>query len=305
MTSGELPVVGFLGLGAMGSRMALGILRAGYPLVAYNRTPGRAAEIERAGATIVATPAEVAENAQVICGCLLDGPAVEHVYAAENGLIGASRAGQIYVEHGTFAPQLAEKLSEMLEQRGASFLDAPVTGGPEAASSGELTMMVGGAEAAAKEASDILHTYARRVCHVGGSGTGLQLKLVNQLLVSCHVAAAAEASAMIRRLGLPIEAASEVLNAGWAASAMLDRTLSRLSDETQDTSEATIGGLVEPQRLVAELVAQAGLSLTLMPAAAEMFREAGANGLGAKDLAALFQLVEQQTQLEVTPPNRR
>src|SRR5438132_1024254 len=125
------PVVGFVGLGAMGSRMAVRLLDAGYSLVAYNLTPDRGADLRRAGA-------------------------------------------------------------------------------------------------------------------------GLQLKLVNQLLVSCHVAAAAEAAAMIRRLGLPIRAASEVLNAGWAASAMLNRSLSRLRDERSDTSEATIGGLVEPQQLVAQ-----------------------------------------------------
>jgi 3-hydroxyisobutyrate dehydrogenase/2-hydroxy-3-oxopropionate reductase len=166
-------------------------------------------------------------------------------------------------------------------------------------------MMIGGAAAVVAEVSDILHAYAGRVCHIGGLGTGLQLKLVNQLLVSCHVAAAAEATALIRRLGLPIEAASEVLNAGWAASAMLDRSLSRLRDGLPDTSEATIGGLVEPQQLVAQLIAEAGLTLTLMPAASEMFREASAIGLGDKDLAALVQLVDQPTQLEVIPPNRR
>ena len=299
----ELPVVGFVGLGAMGSRMALRLLDAGYPLVAYNRTRERAAEVERAGAVIVATPAEVGERAQVICGCLLDGQAVEHVYTAEDGLIGSSHAGQIYVEHGTFAPALAIDLSRMLGHRGAAFLDAPVTGGPEAASSGELTTMIGGEATAVAQVSDVLHAYAGRICHIGGPGKGLQLKLVNQLLVSCHVAAAAEATAMIRRLGIPIEAASEVLNAGWAGSTMLDRSLTRLRDGLPDESEATVGGLVEPQRLVAQLVAEAGLTLTLMPAASEMFRGASANGLGDKDLATLFQLVEQSAQLEVMPPN--
>jgi 3-hydroxyisobutyrate dehydrogenase-like beta-hydroxyacid dehydrogenase len=85
---------------------------------------------------------------------------------------------------------------------------------------------------------------------------------------------------------------------------MLNRSLTRLRDELPEESEATIGGLVEPQQLVAELVADAGLALTLMPAASEMFRAASANGLGEKDLAALFHLVEQPAQLEVTPPNR-
>lgn len=304
MSSG-LPVVGFVGLGAMGSRMALRLLDAGYPLIAFNRTRERGAEVERAGGVIVGTPAEVAERADLVCGCLLDGQAVELVYTSDDGLIGASRDGQIYVEHGTFAPELARELSTMLERRGAAFLDAPVTGGPEAATSGALTIMIGGQAAAVAQMSDILNAYAGRICHIGGPGTGLQLKLVNQLLVSCHVAAAAEATAMIRRLDLPIDAASEVLNAGWAASAMLNRSLTRLRDELPDRSEATIGGLVEPQQLVAQLVVEAGLKLTLMPAASEMFREASEVGLGGLDLATLFQLVERSAQLEVIPPNRR
>jgi 3-hydroxyisobutyrate dehydrogenase-like beta-hydroxyacid dehydrogenase len=284
--------------------MALRLLDTGYPVIAYNRTRERAADVESAGAVIASTPDEVADRAQVICGCLLDGHAVEQVYTADNGLIGASRSGQVFVEHGTFAPELAVDLNGLLQRRGAAFLDAPVTGGPEAATSGTLTAMVGGEATAVAEMTDVLRAYAGRVCHIGGSGTGLQLKLVNQLLVSCHVAAAAEATALLQRLGLPIEAASEVLNSGWAASAMLNRGLDRVQNGLLDESEATIGGLVEPQQLVAQLVAEAGLTLTIMPAVSEMFREASANGLGHKDLAALVRLVEQSAQLEVIPPNR-
>ncbi|MGH2692537.1 MAG: hypothetical protein ACRDHM_08545, partial [Actinomycetota bacterium] len=102
-----------------------------------------------------------------------------------------------------------------------------------------------------------------------------------------------------------IEAASEVLNSGWAASAMLDRGLSRIRDELLDTSEATIGGLVEPQQLVSQLAEEAGLSLTLMPAASEMFREACAVGLGPKDLAALVRLVERSTAGAANPQPAR
>ena len=286
------PVVGFVGLGAMGSRMAARLLGAGHQLVVYNRTAERAAALERLGAQVARTPAEVAERADFVCGCLLDGAVIEELYEGSEGLIGSSRPGQTYVEHGTFAPELARHLAGLLEQRGATFLDAPVTGGPEAAASGQLTVMVGGPGGAASEASDILRAYAGRVVHIGPSGAGLQLKLVNQLLVSCHVAAAAEASAMIRRLDLPIEKAAEVLNAGWAASAMLNRGLTRLREDDLDKSEATIGGLVEPQQLVESLASEAGLSLTLMPVVSQMFRAACDEGMGSQDLAAMVRLVE-------------
>lgn len=287
-------VVGFVGLGAMGSRMATRLLDAGYPLVVYNRSLDRAAAVGRAGAEIVATPAQVADRSDVICGCLLHGDAIEQVYAGHEGLIGASRQGQTYVEHGTFAPDLARSIAARLAKHGASFLDAPVTGGPEAASSGNLTMMVGGPTDALANVSDVLGTYAARIRHVGDSGAGLELKLVNQLLVSCHVSAAAEAIAILRRLGLPLDVASEVLNAGWAASAMLDRSLTRHIDELSDESAVTIGGLVEPQRLAGQLAAGLGLDLSVLPVVAKLFVDASANGMAKKDLAALVRMFEAE-----------
>jgi 3-hydroxyisobutyrate dehydrogenase-like beta-hydroxyacid dehydrogenase len=276
----------------MGSRMAIKLLEAGYPLVAYNRTRERADSLQDLGAEVAATPADLAERADVVLGCLLNGAAIEQVYTGQHGLIGSSRAGQIYVEHGTFAPQLARRLAHELDERGAAFLDAPVTGGPEAAASGNLTTMIGGEAEAVASASGILQSYTARICHIGPSGTGLELKLVNQLLVSCHVAAAAEATAMLQRLRLPLETASEVLNAGWASSAMLERGLSHVRDELLDQSEATIGGLIEPQQLVAQLAAEAGLDLALMPVVTKMFRDACDDGMGTMDLAALFRVFD-------------
>ena len=287
-------VVGFVGLGAMGSRMAARLLEAGYPLVVYNRSPERAAALGAAGAEAVATPAQVAERAQIVCGCLLDGDAIEQVYGGPDGLISRSRRGQVYVEHGTFAPSLARDVAARLGARGATFLDAPVTGGPEAASSGNLTMMIGGSAEALKKVSDVLGSYAARIRYIGDSGAGLELKLVNQLLVSCHVVAAAEAIAILRQLRLPLDVASEVLNAGWAASAMLDRSLTRHRNELSEESDVTIGGLVEPQRLAAQLAAGLGLDLTLLPTVAKLFADASMNGMAKKDLAALVRMFQNE-----------
>ena len=287
-------VVGFVGLGAMGSRMAGRLREAGYPLVVYNRSPERAAALDAAGAEAVATPAQVAERAQIVCGCLLDGDAIEQVYGGPDGLISRSRRGQVYVEHGTFAPSLARDVSARLGARGATFLDAPVTGGPEAASSGNLTMMIGGPAEALPKVSDVLGSYAARIRYIGDSGAGLELKLVNQLLVSCHVVAAAEAIAILRQLRLPLDVASEVLNAGWAASAMLDRSLTRHRNELSEESDVTIGGLVEPQRLAAQLAAGLGLDLTLLPTVAKVFADASMNGMAKKDLAALVRMFQNE-----------
>jgi 3-hydroxyisobutyrate dehydrogenase-like beta-hydroxyacid dehydrogenase len=286
--------VGFVGLGAMGSRMARRLLDSGHSLVVYNRTAQRARDLELLGADCVSTPRDVAEQADIVCGCLLNSVAVEDVYISNAGLIASSRPGQVFVEHGTFAPELAKRIALELEQRGAAFLDAPVTGGPDAASSGELTMMMGGSDSAVAQVADIVRIYASRVAHVGPAGAGLQLKLINQLLVSCHVAAAAEAAALVQRLNLPLQSASDALNAGWAASAMLERGLSRLRDQELGISDVSIGGLVEPQRLVEQLADEAGLSLTLMPVVSQMFQDACADGMGGLDLAAMVRFVDER-----------
>lgn len=283
----KLPVVGFVGLGAMGSRMACRLLASGHRVIVYNRSPSRTEAFRDLEVEIAETPARVAERADIVCGCLLDGRAIEDVYTAKDGLLQASRSGQVFIEHATFDPSLAEEVAQRFDERGAFFFDAPVTGGPERAEQGTLTAMVGGVTAEYARAASVIGHYATTVRHVGPPGSGLRLKLINQILVSCHVAAAAEATALLRRLDLPLDVAGEILNSGWAASTMLERSLQRIRDDRLDASEATIGGLVEPQALAQNLAEQAGLALTVFPAATQLFRASCASGQGTRDLAAL------------------
>jgi 3-hydroxyisobutyrate dehydrogenase-like beta-hydroxyacid dehydrogenase len=291
----ELPVVGFVGLGAMGSRMAHRLLASGHRVIVYNRSPSRTEPFRRLEVEVAEAPSQVADHADIVCGCLLDGRAIEDVYAGEDGLVRASRSGQLFIEHGTFDPCLAERIARRFDERGAFFLDAPVTGGPERADQGTLTVMVGGATAGFARAASVVGHYATTVRHVGPPGAGLKLKLINQILVSCHVAAAAEATALIRRLDLPLDVAAEILNSGWAASTMLERSLDRIRHDRLDESDATIGGLVEPQDLAQTLAEQAGVSLTVFPAATQLFRAACAGGQGTHDLAALAAAVDSRS----------
>jgi 3-hydroxyisobutyrate dehydrogenase-like beta-hydroxyacid dehydrogenase len=279
--------VGFVGLGAMGAPMAARVVAAPHRLFVWNRSPAAAHLRHQDGAEITATPGDLAEKTDLVLGCLLDGPAIEQVYLGPQGLVQAARPGQVFVEHGTFAPQLARRLAAALAERGAVFLDAPVTGGPDGARAGTLTAMVGGQAESLAHAAPVLRHYTAHVLHIGGPGAGLELKLVNQMLVSAHVAAAAEAAAVLRARRIPLEAARKVLGSGWAASTMLERTLTRLLARDTEASGATIGGLLEPQRLARELAAQAGTSLPLLTVVSELFAHALDLGLASHDLAAL------------------
>lgn len=285
------PRIGFIGLGAMGSRMATRLLDAGFDLTVHNRTRTRETELTWRGARRASSPAELALTSDVIIGCLLDDAAIDQVYRGEDGLIGAARAGQVFLEHATFSPVLARDIEVALAKHDAAFLDAPVSGGPEGAATGTLTVMVGGSQQTLLQVSDVLGAYATRVVHVGAPGTGLELKLVNQLLVSCHAAAAAEAAELMQRMSIPFDVAAAVLNASWASSAMLSRMFDRRLANGITPSEATVQGLASPQQLVHELLAEHDLEPAVAHAALAVFASARAQGRGRQDLTELLEAV--------------
>jgi 3-hydroxyisobutyrate dehydrogenase-like beta-hydroxyacid dehydrogenase len=280
--------VGFVGLGAMGSRMATRLLEHGYDLVVHNRTRERETPLVALGARSADSPAHLAEVVDIVVGCLLHDAAVEEVYCGPLGLVAGSRPGQLFVEHATFSPALARHIADDLGARGASFVDAPVSGGPEGADAGTLTVMAGGIDSAVGQAAEVIDAYAARALHVGPVGTGLTLKLVNQLLVTCHVAAAAEAERLLRRLDVAPDVAAEVLTASWGDSAMLRRTFTRRATVEPGPSGATIGGLREPQGLLAELLAGHGLDSPVTASATRLFATACAEGRGSDDLVDLL-----------------
>ncbi len=281
--------IGFIGLGAMGARMAARLLDAGFHLTVHNRTRTREAELIGRGAASASSPAHVAATADVVVGCLLDDNAIEQVYRSDDGLVSAARPGQVFIEHATFSPALARDLERELAKRDAVFLDAPVSGGPEGAAAGTLAVMVGGKPQGLAEVLDVVQAYSSRVVHVGPAGTGLELKLVNQLLVSCHAAAAAEAAELLRRMGMPLDVAGAVLNASWADSAMLSRMFDRRLADENTPSEATVEGLAAPQRLVRELLAEHDFVPTVSNAALDAFAAARARGRGHQDLTELLE----------------
>jgi 3-hydroxyisobutyrate dehydrogenase-like beta-hydroxyacid dehydrogenase len=279
--------VGFMGLGTMGSAMALRLIRHGYHVTVFNRTRARTEPLARAGATVAADLAELTRNSDVIGSCLRDGPAVKAVYTGSEGLLSHGRAGQVIFEHGTFAPQVAREIAIAAARIGAQFLDIPVTGGPERAASGQLTAMAGGQAETLNSIRPVLAAYTANVAHLGAVGRGLELKLVNQLLVSVHMAAAGEAVRLIDALLLDRETSRTVLGQGWAQSTMLDRTFEQLAVGGLHNTGATIEGLIEVQQLVADALRGAGAPGSIFEAARQRFVELGAHGYGESDPAVL------------------
>lgn len=283
--------VGFVGLGAMGAPMAERVLEAGFELSVWNRNVERARDIAARGATVAKDPAALAESSDVVLSCLLDAGAIDQVYRGQRGLLEGAHQGLILLEHGTFDPEFARELGEEAAELGAYFLDAPVSGGSSAAEAGTLATMVGGDPAVEANARQVVSAYANVIEWLGPVGSGLTLKLVNQMLVTAHVAAACEAGALIQQLPLDPTAAARVLNHGWASSAMLSRCLPMTfgQDLTGD-SDASLGGLREAQQLVLRMAEQHEVTVPVFDRAVTRFDQGRERGWGNRDLAALTEL---------------
>jgi 3-hydroxyisobutyrate dehydrogenase-like beta-hydroxyacid dehydrogenase len=282
--------IGFVGLGQMGGRIAKRLLASGHPVVVWDRTIAKALALEAGGADVAESPVDLSARCDIVLGCLLDDVAVDQVYTGPRGMLAAARPEQVFVEHGTFSPARARALRESAAAKGAEFLDAPVSGGPEGAESGDLVTMIGGAHSAIGRVEPVLRAYSRDVTHVGHSGAGLELKLVNQLLVSVNLAGVAEAAALLQRMKIPLDVALPVLSGGWAASTMLSRSLPRAMTSDFTSEGATIGGFVHVQDLVNGACSAVGLETPMMDAARGVFDEAAERSLSLLDPSALIEL---------------
>ena len=193
---------------------------------------------------------------------------VEEVFGQ---LAAAARPGQIYVDHSTVSPELNRRCAAWLAEKGAAFLDAPVTGGPAGAQAGTLTVIVGGDEAAYARAEPVFRAFGQTIRRCGPVGAGQVVKLMNQLLVGAHVAAIAEAAVLGARLGADLQTFLELSGSLSGASAMINRTLPRFL--SRDFSPATpVSLIVKDLGLVNEEAKQAGVPLVVGALAEQRFQ---------------------------------
>jgi len=172
--------VGFIGLGIMGQGMARNILKAGFSLTVWNRTAGKTEPLAEAGAQVAGSPADVAAQCDVIVICVSDTPDVEAVMHGETGVLAGLKADSIVIDCSTISPLVTRELSELVAQKGAAMLDAPVSGGSEGAAKGTLSIMVGGDADIFVRTLPVLEAMGKKITHVGGSGAGQTVKLVNR-----------------------------------------------------------------------------------------------------------------------------
>jgi len=280
--------VALIGLGLMGSGMARRLLGAGFPLAVYNRNPERAAPLAEEGARVAASPREAASGADVVLSMVADDNASRAVWRGDQGALAGAARGTVLVECSTLTVGWIEELAREASAAGCELLDAPVTGSRTHAASGELSFLVGGDAAALERARPVLAVMSRTIVHVGATGRGALLKLVNNFLCGVQAASLAEALALIERSGLDRAKALEVLTSG-APGSPLVKTLSARMTARDYTPNFLVGLMAKDLTYAAEEGRRHGVPLTTAVSALERYEEAIAGGRGEEDFSVVIE----------------
>jgi 2-hydroxy-3-oxopropionate reductase len=214
--------IAFIGLGIMGSPMAVHLAKAGNAVAGYNRSPEKAAPLVAAGGRAAESIADAVRDADVICVMVPDSPDVQQVLADEGGVFDSARPPALIIDFSTIRPDVTAELARHASDKGFRMVDAPVSGGEAGAVDASLSIMVGGDTADFEAARPVFAVVGKTIVHVGPNGAGQTVKAANQLIVAANIQALAEAVVFLEAYGVDTAAALEVLGGGLAGSKVLD-----------------------------------------------------------------------------------
>ena len=284
--------VGFIGLGIMGKPMALNLLKAGFAVTVYNRTPQRVAPLREAGAAVAASPADLARQCDVIVSCVTADADVLAVHLdAKTGVLAGVRAGAVVIDCSTVSPAVARQCGSALAAKGAAFLDAPVSGGQGGAEAGTLSIMVGGDPAALEKVRPALQAMGKTITHCGPGGSGYIVKLCNQVLVAINLVGVSEAIALAQACGVNAQAMLQAVGGGAAGS----WSLSNLGPKILAGDYRPgffVDYLLKDLRMTRELADAAATPLPAAALAETLYRAASDQGLGRQGTPSVFEVVK-------------
>ena len=290
--------VGLIGPGLMGQPMALNLLKAGYPLWVFSRTPERAGPLVEAGATVCSTPQEVAERTDIIITIVSDTPDVEEVLLGANGVIHGAAAGNVVVDMSTISASATRKIAKTLAEKSVEMLDAPVSGGDIGARDGTLSIMVGGKPEIFERVKPLFEVLGKSIVHVGDIGAGQVAKTCNQMLVAQHVNAAAEALLLAKKCGVDPAKVREALLGGFAASRVLEvHGMRMLNRDFVPGFKAKLHS--KDMRIAMEIIDELGMDLPATKLATDGINQAVEEGLGEADTTSVVQVIERKNDVSL------
>ncbi|HEX8024597.1 MAG TPA: NAD(P)-dependent oxidoreductase [Candidatus Limnocylindrales bacterium] len=289
--------VGFVGLGTMGGAMAANVARAGHPVTAWNRTPGRGSDLAELGVSLVESPAAVARASEVLVSIVSDTPDVEAILFGTDGVEAGASAGLLVVDMSTISPSATRAFADRLAARGVRLLDAPVSGGSEGARKGTLSIFVGGDEADLARARPVLETMGTTITHMGPIGSGQAAKAINQVILAGTYLGVAEGIVLALKAGLDVERLVAALSGGAAQSWVLANRSGRMA-----ANDYPLGFKVALHRkdlgIALQLARETGAALPISAIAEQL--EAGliGQGHGDDDVSAVARTIRELSGLE-------
>jgi len=283
--------VGYIGLGLMGKSIARNILKAGFPLTIHNRSSAAVKELVKEGAKSAASPAEVAQQVDVVFTNLPDTPDVENAVLSENGIVAGAHEGLIWVDNSTIKPAAARRLAAKLADRSVQALDAPVSGGDIGAREATLAIMVGGPAAVLEKVRPILQAMGKTITHVGGAGAGQVAKAANQIMVAAQMVAMGELLIFSQKAGVDPQKVVEAIKGGAAQCWTLDVKPPRLfAGNRKPGFKASM--MAKDLNIILDTARDYGIPLPSAAVDAQLYNDMLLNGMGDLDNSAVVAMLE-------------
>lgn len=284
--------VGFIGLGVMGKRMAKNLLKAGHELVVHNRSFPPVEEMVKLGAASAPSPADVGRECEVVILSLPTGDAVREVVLGRKGVVQGLSPRGIVIDTSTIDPEMAVCVADELKARQCYFLDAPVSGGPEGAEAGTLSMMIGGERSAFESCKDVLEKMGKSVFYLGDSGSGQKMKLINQALCSSYFIVVADAFRLSKKMNVQEEDMLRVISRSWGDSPVFRHFLAVVGSGQYDDG-ARIGLYRKDLSIISSIVNRQKLSIPILELVQSYFEKASQLGYQNLDASYMHVLLER------------
>lgn len=272
----------------MGTGMAANLLKAGFPLTIYNRTASKAEAFLGDGARVATTPADAAKGVSIIIAMLADDQASRETWLGSNGALATAAPGTILIECSTLSPTWIAELAAAATSHQLHLLDAPVTGSRMQAYAGQLSFLVGGSESALTQATPVLQSMSKEIVHLGPTGSGATMKLINNFLCGVQVASLAEGIAWIERTGLDREKALDILKAGAPGSPLLGAISTRMIAHDYAVN-FHLKLMAKDLHYAHAEAATTGIDLTTASNAEALFQVAVAKGFAEQDMSSVVE----------------
>ena len=284
--------IAFIGLGIMGSPMAVNLVKAGHQVTGFNLSPNRTAPLVEAGGSAAESISQAVKAADIIAVMVPDSPDVEAVLTGEDGVFEAAPSGSLIIDFSSIRPDVTSTLAQEANRRGFRIIDAPVSGGEVGAINAALSIMVGAQADDFELAKPILEAVGKTIVHVGPNGAGQTVKAANQLIVGGNIQLLAEAIVFLEAYGVDMAAAIKVLGGGLAGSAVLNQKAQMMLDR-----EFKPGFRIDLHHkdfgIVTAAAREAGIVAPLGAVVAQLMVSARENGDGGLDHTALLRGVER------------